>query len=215
MDERGETFGIRLVAALPQRLSVLQGRLLIAERDFTRLFPAESGHRLFLIDTPDARAEEVRDYLTERLDTVGIDLVPSVERLEQFYTVEATYLRMFVVLGGLGLLLGSAGVGVLVLRNVMERRGELALLRSIGFSRARIGALVGAELRFLVAAGLATGTAAAALAIVPTWVRPEIHIPYGLLGAFLGGTAALAVLSIRFATSAALRGRLVDALRSE
>lgn len=215
VDERGETFGVRLVAALPQRLSVLQGRLLIAERDFTRLFPAESGHRLFLVDTPDARVEEVRDYLTERLDTVGIDLVPSVERLEQFYTVEATYLRMFVVLGGLGLLLGSAGVGVLVLRNVMERRGELALLRSIGFSRERIGALVGAELRFLVAAGLAIGTAAAALAIVPTWVRPEIDIPYGLLGAFLGGTAALAVLSIRLATSAALRGRLVDALRSE
>ncbi len=215
VDERGETFGVRLVAAIPQRLSVLQGRLLIAERDFTQHFPGEAGHRLFLVDTPPDRVEGVRDYLTERLDTVGLDLVPSVERLEQFYTVEATYLRMFVVLGGLGLLLGSAGVGVLVLRNVMERRGELALLRSIGFSKERIGALVSAELRFLVAAGLATGTAAAALAIVPTWVRPEIQIPYGLLAAFLGGTAALAVLSIRLATQAALRGRLVDALRSE
>ena len=33
--------------------------------------------------------------------------------------------------GGLGLLLGSVGLGVVVLRNVLERRGELALLLAV------------------------------------------------------------------------------------
>jgi ABC-type antimicrobial peptide transport system permease subunit len=33
------------------------------------------------------------------------------------------------------LLLGSAGLGVVVLRNVLERRGELGLLSAVGFRR--------------------------------------------------------------------------------
>ena len=42
---------------------------------------------------------------------------------------------IFQLLGGLGLLLGSVGLGVVVLRNVLERRGELAILRAVGFRR--------------------------------------------------------------------------------
>jgi len=42
--------------------------------------------------------------------------------------VQNTYLNTFQVLGALGLLLGSAGLGVVVLRNVLERRAELAAM---------------------------------------------------------------------------------------
>ena len=59
----GDTFSIdngsdrplvlRFVAAL--RDSVLQGELVMAEEHFVRLFPAQQGYRLFLIDAPDAR----------------------------------------------------------------------------------------------------------------------------------------------------------------
>ena len=47
-----------------------------------------------------------------------------------FSTVENTYLSIFAVLGALGLLLGSAGLGVIVLRNVLDRRSEWPSIRT-------------------------------------------------------------------------------------
>jgi ABC-type antimicrobial peptide transport system permease subunit len=214
-DERGRPFRIRLVAALPTRLSVFQGRLLVSNRDFTRLFPSESGHRVFVADVPAGREVRVAAYLTQRLEAAGLDWVPAVARLREFYVVESTYLAMFLVLGGLGVLLGSVGLGVLVLRTVMERRGELALLRAVGYSEGQTRGVVMAEHRFLVAVGLAAGLASAALAIAPSAARPEVHVPYGLLAAFLAGTAIISLAWIQIATGLALRGPVVPALRSE
>ena len=68
------------------RLSVFQGSLLIAEADFVEHFPSEEGWRMFLLD------ERVE---SRRYERAGLDVVPAVERLLEFYAVEATYLAMF------------------------------------------------------------------------------------------------------------------------
>ena len=214
-DEQGKPFKVRLVGALPPRLSVLQGRLLISNRAFTTLYPSEGGFKVFLIDAPAGSEDRVRPYLARRLETAGFDLVPSVDRLREFYAVESAYLRLFMVLGGLGLLLGSAGMGILVLRQVVERRGELALLRAVGYSRQEAARVVMAEQRFLLAAGLAAGTLASALAIGPTALMSRTSIPVGLLAVFLVGTTLLSLGWIRLAAGAALRAALIPALRSE
>jgi ABC-type antimicrobial peptide transport system permease subunit len=214
-DERGRTFKVKLVGALPPRLSVLQGRLLISDREFTTRFPSEGGYRTFLIDAPAGAEDRVRRYLAERLETAGFDIVPAVERLKEFYVVESSYLRLFMVLGGLGLLLGSAGMGVLVLRHVLERRGELALLRAVGYTKDAAARVVMAEHVFVLAAGLGTGVIAAALAIGPTALQPQNSIPFGLLAFFLIGTAALSAAWIRIAAGLALNSPLVPALRQE
>src|SRR6185436_15841445 len=148
-------------------------------------------------------------------ESKGFDLVPSVDRLREFYVVESSYLQLFLVLGGLGLLLGSAGMGVLVLRQVLERRGELALLRAVGYSREQAADVVRAEHHFLVVVGLATGTLASALAVGPSALQPQNHIPFGLLAVFLLGTALLSVAWIRIATGLALSAPVVPALRHE
>jgi ABC-type lipoprotein release transport system permease subunit len=214
-DERGQAFKVKLVGALPSRLSVLQGRLLISQTAFTRLFPSEGGYRTFLIDVPAGREAKVAQFLSTRLGTRGFDPLSSVERLKEFYVVESSYLRMFMVLGGLGLLLGSAGMGVLVLRHVMERRGELALLRAVGYTKEQAAGVVMAEHRFLVLAGIVAGTVASALAIGPSALQPQNHLPFGLLALFLVGTTVLSLGWIRVATSVALRAALVPALRHE
>jgi ABC-type lipoprotein release transport system permease subunit len=58
--------------------------------------------------------------------------VPTEERLANFHRVENTYLSTFQMLGGLGLILGTLGMAAVLLRNVLERRRELALLRAVG-----------------------------------------------------------------------------------
>ena len=68
---------------------------------------------------------------------LGADAMPTAERLAEFHTVENTYLSTFQTLGGLGLLIGTVGLAAVVLRNVLERRRELALLRAVGYRPAR------------------------------------------------------------------------------
>ena len=106
-------------------------------------------------------------------------------------------------------------MGILVLRHVMERRCELALLRAVGYTKDQAAGVVMAEHRFLVFAGLAAGTVASALAIGPSALQPQNHIPFGLLAVFLIGTAALSLGWIWIATRVALRAALVPALRHE
>ena len=61
------------------------------------------------------------------------------QRLAAFHRVENTYLSTFQSLGGLGLVLGTIGLAAVLLRNVLERRRELALLRAVGYRAGAAG----------------------------------------------------------------------------
>jgi ABC-type antimicrobial peptide transport system permease subunit len=135
--------------------------------------------------------------------------------LNEFNAVQNTYLSTFQVLGGLGLLLGSAGLGVVVLRNVQNRRGELALLLAVGFRRRALHWLVLSEHGTLLALGVGVGVMAAAVGIMPALLSPGSQIPYASLTLTLIGVLVNGLLWAWVATRFALRGRLLDALRNE
>ena len=195
--------------------SVLQGSLIIEEEEFLKKFPGESGYRMFLIDAPSNRVAEVSATLSRAMQDVGLELTPAARRLAQFNAVQNTYLNTFQVLGGLGLLLGSAGLGVVVLRNVLERRGELAVLTAVGFERRQLQRLVLGEHAVLLWLGLGVGIVAALIAVLPALVSPTAEFPVKSLAWTLGGVLVNGLLWTWVATRAALRGRLVEALRSE
>jgi putative ABC transport system permease protein len=213
IDERGATFKIRLVASLAN--SILQGNLVIAEDEFVKRFPNESGYRMYLIDTPANRAAEISATLTKSLSDVGLELTPAPKRLAAFNAVQNTYLSTFQVLGGLGLLLGSVGLGVVVLRNVLERRGELALLLAVGFRPRALKWLVLSEHGALLLLGLASGVLAATVAVLPSLLSPATQLPYASLGLTLGAVLVSGALWTWGATVLALRGNLLEALRNE
>src|ERR1700749_4672593 len=108
--------------------------------------------------------------LTRAFQNYGLELTPTTRRLDAFNAVQNTYLSTFQVLGGLGLLLGSAGLGVVVLRNVQERRGELALLLAIGFRKRALQWLVLSEHGALLGLGLAVGIIAAVIGVLPALI---------------------------------------------
>src|SRR4029434_1562288 len=115
--------------------------------------------------------------LTRALQDVGFELTPTTARLSAFNAVQNTYLNTFQVLGGLGLLLGSAGLGVVVLRNVLERRGELAVLLAVGFRRRVVKQMVVREHGMLLVAGLGVGVVAALVAVLPALLAPGGEFP--------------------------------------
>src|SRR5205085_1963780 len=139
---------------------------------FLRRFPGESGYRMFLIDAPSNSVTQVSATLSRALQDVGLELTPAAQRLNAFNAVQNTYLNTFQILGGLGLLIGSAGLGVVVLRNVLERRSELALLQAVGFQRSALHRLVLVEHVALLVLGLLVGMLSALVAVFPALLAP-------------------------------------------
>lgn len=216
IDEHGVTQKLHVVGVLGN--NVLQGNLILSERNFNRLFPSVSGYRVFLLDMPNANAtrlDEVRRNLTQKLEDVGLELIPSSQRLADFNMVENTYLSIFTVLGGLGLLLGSAGLGVVVLRNVWERRSELAVLRAIGFRTSSLRGMIFREHITLLIWGLLVGVISAVVSVYPSIRSAGNQIPWNYLLIMLAGVFASGLLWTALATRYATRTPLLQALRNE
>ncbi len=205
---------LRLVAALAD--SLFQGELVMSETHFRMLFPDQPGYQFFLVDSGSHPASEIASTIEDRLSDFGADAVPAAERLAEFHKVENTYLSTFQTLGGLGLLLGTIGLAAVLLRNVLERRRELALLSAVGYRRADILTIVVAENAFLLVAGLVSGAACALVAIAPAAIEQGGHLPVGA-GAWLLLFAVLTtgLLSSFIAMGVTLQTRLVGALKAE
>jgi putative ABC transport system permease protein len=213
VDEMGRKFRLRLVGMMNS--SILQGSLLISESNFTQRFPSEEGYRVFLTDAPPAQAEQVGERLSARLKDFGLALTPTTERLSEFSAVENTYLSIFQLLGGLGLILGTVGLALIVLRNMLDRRGELAMLRAVGFNKAAVGRMVFYEHWLLCLWGLTCGVTAALVAVKPAMSSPGAQTPYVSLVLTVAAIALSAAVWIRLATAFALSGKMLDALRNE
>jgi hypothetical protein len=212
-DERGETVRLRFVGMLSG--SVFQSELIMSEAHFLRLFPSQSGYGFFLIETPIGRAHAVAQALEESLGDYGFDATPTAERLASFAVVENTYLATFQTLGGLGLVLGTLGLGAILLRNVLERRGELALLRALGFRQRALAVLVLAENGFLLALGLICGVTCALLAVAPHLRTHAGEMPWTQLLAMLALVIVAGMSSSALAVRATLRVPMLSALREE
>jgi ABC-type antimicrobial peptide transport system permease subunit len=206
---------LRIVAALED--SVFQGEILVAERAFLALYPRLAGYRVLMVDVAPPTAERtgaVTKLLEDRLSAYGVDAQDTSVRLAAFHRVENTYLSTFQTLGGLGLVLGTFGLIAVIARNVLERRRELALLGAAGYSGRDLQIVVSSEYLMLVAAGLALGTLAAAVAIAPVLIHRGARPPLLPL-LWLVVVAITGALTAFVATRRVRRLPLVASLRSE
>lgn len=215
-DYDGQKIRFRVVGLLEN--SVLQGSLLIGDADFRHRFPQISGFRYFLISLSGAQAAAVPATLEERFSDQGLDVIPALEVLEQLLAVQNTYLSTFQSLGALGLLLGAFGLATVQLRNVLERRGELALLQAVGYRRLRLAQLVMIENIVLLATGLLTGAVAALLAVLPHKLLGDSAVSWMVLrdlAMMLGAVFLAGFVSSLFTVRAVLRLPLLASLRGE
>lgn len=212
-DEGGRPLKLLLIAAI--KGSILQGSVLISQQRFAEHFPSEGGMRAFLIDAAPGSAKKISERLTFALRDYGLELRATTRRLAVFNAVQNTYLSIFQLLGGLGLVLGSVGVALVLARNVLERRGELALLRAVGFGKWAISLLILYEHWALLAGGLACGAIAAAVVVLPTTLQPGAAVPVTSLVITLGAVVIMGAGSALLATLLSLRGQPIEALRNE
>jgi hypothetical protein len=212
----GESFDVELVAML--NTSLLQGNVIIAEKNFIEKFPDAGGYQHFLADVaPREKAEDVAKLMTRMLEDRGLSVSAAADRMNEFNAVQNTYLSIFSTLGGLGILLGTVGLAVVVGRNVLERRGQLGLMQAFGFTRNSLGRMVLAEHWFLHVSGVLLGVLAAVVAVAPKLSSRggDSALPLPLLAGVNGAVLIGGLVFCWLAAKLVLRGRLMDAIRSE
>lgn len=119
---------------------------------------------------------------------VGATVEPASDRLRRLFAVQNTFLAGFQTLGTLGLLLGTAGVAAVAVQAAIERRGSLAVLQAIGFTRGRLATVLWLESLLPVVVGLAVGAAGGLLAASPFLQTARQGLPWSVLGLSVGGT---------------------------
>ncbi len=204
---------LRFVATLKD--SILQGKLIISESNFLRAFPSQEGYRFFLLDAAPAGAAALAPQLQEGLADYGFAVESSQERLAAYHQVENTYLSTFQSLGTLGLILGTVGLATILLRNVLERRQELALLRAVGYRSGIISVIILVENVFLMVWGLVSGVFCALVAILPAIHARGASIPFTRTALIVFAVLAAGLISSLIALLAARRAPLLTALRSD
>lgn len=212
-DERGQSVRLRFVALL--KGSALQSELLVADSQFVRLFPSLTGHGFFLIDAPVDQAAAVESALERELERFNFDAAPTARRLSEFLAVQNTYISTFQTLGGIGLLLGTAGLAAVILRNIWERRRELALMRILGFSRPAVASLVLSENAALLVSGLFSGALSALVAIAPTIAADPWAVSWPSLALAILAVFSVGALTGIMALIPAAGTSVLGSLRSE
>ena len=212
-DGEGKPFQVKLSAVV--KGSMLQGALYIDERHFQHKFPKQGGYRGFFVNVPADKVTAISEHLTDMLVYHGMELRPAAERLAELQEVENTYISIFQALGGLGLLLGTAGLAVIVIRNLLERSKEFGLLEAVGYSLTSLRRLAMTEHLSLALWGLGIGSVSAVLGISPALFGEMGQKPGVGFIWLLVGLVVLCLFWTWLAVRLSLRNSQLHSLREE
>lgn len=159
-DEWGNEFPVTIAGVVKD--SIFQGSVIVDEAKLLAKYPSMGGYSLFL--APDLDDKEL---LQEETADLGGKVTATQDRMAAFHEVENTYIAIFNVLGGLGIILGSVGVGIVTARNLVERKREFETLKVLGISKGLRATIVKREVRAMVIWGLGIGLVSALIAVVP------------------------------------------------
>ena len=130
-----------------------------------------------------------------------------------------SFLRAFQIFIGIGLAAGLAALGVIAVRAVVERRGQIGVLRSLGFRSRMVGMQMLLEMGFIALLGVLLGTA---LALALAWrlfaedtfgPGVSMYVPWGTVIAFAAGAMGAALLLTYLPARQAANTPIAEALR--
>ncbi len=165
------------------------------------------------VDVTKAGHDLERYFISYQLITLNIQ-----EFINQIQEATTGVFNLLEAYLALGLIVGIAGLGVITMRNVVERRQETGALRAIGFRKSMVLKSFLFELSFIALTGIALGVAlgvalsydlylrffAAQAAFVIPWERLLLLGGIAFLGSVLA-TASPAIRAARMPPAEALR----------
>lgn len=178
-DATGKEVKLKLIGGLAN--SILQGNVIISNRHFLINFSSSSGSNVFLIEKNSSSEEEITEELQFAFRDFGMETENCVDRLINFNSVENTYLSIFMLLGAFGLLLGTIGLAIILIRGILDRGNEIAVLLSIGYSDKLIVRLISREYILLLFAGIVSGAIASIVSVLPVFLSDNASFGFVIL----------------------------------
>jgi hypothetical protein len=188
--------------------TIWSGELLVRESDLLAMYPQASSQRYWLVDAPPGQSAA----LARLWARYGPQVETTEDLLARVLAAQKVYMYVLLLLGGLGVIMGTLGWMALIWRNVAARQSELALLRALGFSGQRILVMLLWEYGTPLLGGVILGTALGVLVGLPVLSTPTALWPPMILAVVL---VAGNLVGLSFLLGLHLRGPLLTALRRE
>src|SRR5881409_2353793 len=158
-DAAGRTVNLTIVGVLEQALQFTSG-VFVDQSVVRGVFPAEERYTAYFfqmapsVDVAAFRADLERTFFVYGLQTIDIR-----EQIGQAFDASQEVLTLMQAYLGIGLLVGIAGLAVITLRAVVERRTQIGALRAIGFTRGMVLATFLVEIALIAVLGIGIGVA--------------------------------------------------------
>lgn len=112
------------------------------------------------------------------------------------------------------MLLGTFGLAAVQIRNVLERKRELGLMRAIGFGKRRLASMILIENGWLLGAGLLVGVLSALCSTLPHFFFGDASVPWLPLLAIFIAIFAIGIAASFAATRVLYRINLIESLKA-
>jgi len=154
-DEAGKKVYLQLAGTIQN--SIFQGNILIDKTIFSHIWREITGSEVLLLKVDEPDVDRSALLLSQALNEYGIRITTTAQRLSEFNRVTDTYLDIFLALGGIGLLLGIMSFIIVVRKNLVSRKEQIALYRSLGFLDSKIEKMLLSENKLVPLYAIFTG----------------------------------------------------------
>lgn len=159
--------------------------------------------RAYIAVAENAEPSQVALRLQGEFITNGLKADSFRDIAEQQTRANTQFFRLMQGFLGLGLLVGIAGLGVIMIRAVRERRRQIGMLRSLGFQAGKVRSMFLLESGFVALEGMVIGTS---LAIITSYqivgnsdffgdIRIPFAVPWLQLAVLLGAALVVSLLA--------------------
>jgi putative ABC transport system permease protein len=184
----------------------LFGDRLVASRSFVSLWP-------------DTDADAFAARLQSQFIGNGTEAFAISTLMDEAFSMTHQIFQLFQGYLALGLLVGIAGIAVVMIRAVRERRRQIGTLRALGFPAQSVGRSFTIEASYIALQGTLIGALLALLTLYTIIARSDamgdldFAVPYGQLGVLLAGTVLASLAATVAPALSATRIRPAVALR--
>jgi putative ABC transport system permease protein len=184
----------------------LFGDRLVASRSYVSLAPGTD-------------AETFATHLQSEFITNGAEAFSIAGLVDESFSMTHQIFQLFQGYLAMGLLVGIAGIAVVMIRAVRERRRQIGTLRALGFPAQAVGRIFAIEAGYVAVQGTLIGTLLALLTLYTIIARSDamgditFAVPYLQLAVLLAGTVAASLVATIAPAMSATRIRPAVALR--
>jgi putative ABC transport system permease protein len=156
-DGTGHLVNLTIVGILEQSLQFTSG--VFVDIDVTEsVFPAQEQFTAYFFQVaPGVDVSGLRSRLEQVYFAYGLQTIDIREEIGQAFDATQEVLTLMEAYLGIGLLVGIAGLAVVTLRAVVERRTQIGALRAIGFTRGMVLRMFLLEIALIAVLGVGIG----------------------------------------------------------